>query len=96
MVKLLLSKASASLENYLSNFNFHPGSLLQVFPPIRVLMSQKEQLSIFEGEPELDRSRNAGASALGGQVEVRRFFENNLTSSQPNSQRTTSLSDPVL
>jgi hypothetical protein len=59
-------------------------------------MSQKEQLSIFEGEPELDRSRNAGASALGGQVEVRRFFENNLTSSQPNSQRTTSLSDPVL
>src|SRR3989442_9344807 len=70
MVEFFLSEASVSLENYLSNFNFHPGGLLQVFPPIRILMSQKEQLSILKGEPELDRSRNAGPSALGGQVEV--------------------------
>ena len=82
MVEFLLSKASVSLEKYLSNLNLHPGSLLQVFPPIRVLMSQKEQLSIFEGEPELDRSRQAGASAFCSQVEVRRLFQNNFTSSQ--------------
>src|SRR3989442_6577125 len=45
MVQLLLSKASASLEKYLSNFNLHSLGLLHVFPPIRILVSKEEQLS---------------------------------------------------
>src|SRR5712691_12893790 len=39
MLELLLSEASSSLEKYLSNLNLHPGSLPQVFPPARILMS---------------------------------------------------------
>src|SRR3989442_1235343 len=82
MVKFLLSEASASLEKYLSNFNLHSLGLLHVFPPIGILVSKEEQLSILKGEPELDRSRQAGASAFCSQVEVRRLFQNNFTSSQ--------------
>src|SRR6267143_7316970 len=48
--QLLLDKASASLEKYLSNFNFHPGSLLHVFPPVRIFVGQKEQPTAFESE----------------------------------------------
>jgi len=96
VIEFLLSEASVSLEKYFSNFNLHPGSLLYVLPPIRILMSQKEQLPILESEPELDRSKQAGPSALGSQVEVGCLFQNNLTSSQYDSRRTNSASDPSL
>src|SRR6266571_3579362 len=82
MAEFLLSEASVSLEKYLSNFDLHPRRLLHVLPPIRILVGQKEQLPVLESEPELDRSKRACASALGGQVEVGRFFQDNLTSSQ--------------
>jgi hypothetical protein len=59
-------------------------------------MSKKEQLPILKNEPELDRSRQASTSALGGQIEVRRLFQNNLTSSQYASRRTNITSDPSL
>src|SRR6267143_3272917 len=48
--QLLLNKASVSLENYLSNFNLHPGSLLHVFPPVRIFVGQKEQPTTFKSE----------------------------------------------
>ena len=82
MIQLLLSQAANSLEKYLPNFNLHTWSLLHVFPPIRILMSQEEQLPIFESEPELNGSRQARPSTLSSQVKVRRFFQNNLTGSQ--------------
>jgi len=82
VIEFLLSEASVSLEKYLSNFNLYSLGLLHVFPPTRILVSKEEQLSILKGEPELDRSRQAGASAFCSQVEVRRLFQNNFTSSQ--------------
>src|SRR5690348_7428330 len=52
-------------------------------------MSQEEQLPILESEPELNRSKQAGASSLGREFEVGGLFKNNLARSQSVSRRTT-------